>query len=224
MSNIKLEELRFLAPATEAERTEISKVLNAQNPTFVAEEGCLAILAFGGTIQSAYVPSEENIKPVIMNTVFERTLELIERFGIASSKLSGATLIAKDSRDITNPDLAFLIHAIQQIPNDRIVVTCGTYMLPLIARVLHLHFGEGKSKKIVGVTGSWLPPSQEAQDVDYNAGGTIAAMNAFKQARQQGMVFVQFHGEIFIGDALVKLDIHLPGISPRFARPTVETR
>ena len=49
-------------------------------------------------------------------------------------------------------------------------------MLPVIAKALHETFGNGKSDKVIGVTGSMLPPSVQSQDVDYNIGGVIGAI------------------------------------------------
>jgi hypothetical protein len=47
-------------------------------------------------------------------------------------------------------------------------------------------------------------------------------MNAFDVAGSKGLVFAQFHGEIFTGPALEKLELHLPEINPRYARPLVD--
>jgi len=221
---IDLEQLRDLPPVSEQEIANIKNRFETQAPPFTAEPDYLAVLAFGGTIQSAYVPADENIKPIPMNPVLERTTELGEKFGIAGKFITGSILIAKDSREVVNADIANLIYTIQQIPNRKIVVTCGTYMLPIIAQALDMHFADGKSDKIIGVTGSWLPQATAGQDVDYNSGAVIAAVNAFDMAKQKGIVFAQFHGEIIAGADLAKLNLHPPGVSPRLARPLVITR
>jgi hypothetical protein len=221
---INIETLRPIPAATEAEIAGIRNRLDTQRPSFIADASYLAVLAFGGTVQSAYVPSEENIMPVAMNPAFERTYELAERFGVASRELTGAILVAKDSRLLENADVISLVHSIEQMPNTRIVVSCGTYFLPVIAQILDEHFGNGKSDKIIGVFGSWLPLSIEGQDADFNIGGTIAAVNALAKTNHKGIVFAQFHGEMFFGEELVKLNLHPPGINPRFGRPTVDIR
>jgi L-asparaginase/Glu-tRNA(Gln) amidotransferase subunit D len=223
MSNIDLDKLFPVAAPTEAETAGIRNRLETQQPAFISHEDYLAILAFGGTIQSAYVPAQENIVPVPMNPGFERIAELEQRFGIARKEVTGAILVAKDSREITNADLIQLIHTIEQIPNKRILISCGTYMLPLISRALDVHFRQRKSDKIIGIIGSWLPASQQGQDVDFNIGGGIAAINALNEVNYKGIVFAQFHGEIFAGDDILKLSLHPPGVNPRFAHPIVKT-
>lgn len=55
-------------------------------------------------------------------------------------------------------------------------------------------------------------------------GGTMAAINAFDHTGQKGIVFAHFHGKIYTGDALEKLNLHLPAFKPKFARPLVEVR
>jgi L-asparaginase/Glu-tRNA(Gln) amidotransferase subunit D len=224
MSNINLETLFPVPEATEAESSAIASRLSTQQPAFKLEKDCLAILAFGGTIQSAYIPADENIRPVSMNPVLLRLEELQQRFRIATTNTTGSTLIAKDSRAISNADLVTLFHLIAFIPNNRVLVSCGTYMLPLIAQALARKFGQGKSEKIIGITGSWLPPSQEGQDVDVNIGGTVAAINAFALAERKGVVFAQFHGEIFLEPRLSTLNLHPEGVSPVFKRKYVEAQ
>jgi L-asparaginase/Glu-tRNA(Gln) amidotransferase subunit D len=220
---IDLDKLLPLADPTDAEMAEVHGRLQTQQPSFVLDEEYLAMLAFGGTIQSAYVPAEENIVPVTMNPGFDRLSELGSRFGIANRKITGAVLINKDSRDITNIDLALLLRTIQQIPNKEIFVSCGTYMLTIITKALHETFGDEKSNKIIGVTGSWLPASIQTQDVDYNVGGCVAAIKAFTLTGKTGLVFAHFHGEIYPGDKAEKLNLHPVGINPRLARPVILT-
>jgi L-asparaginase/Glu-tRNA(Gln) amidotransferase subunit D len=220
---IDIEQLRILPPASAQEIAAIKNRFEVQSHAFVLEPDYLAVLAFGGTIQSAYIPSDETIKPVSINPVLDRVIELAEKFGIIGRSVTGSILISKDSRAVTNADVANLIYTVQQIPNRKVIVSCGTYMLPIIAQVLDIHFGASKSDKIIGVTGSWLPQSVQGQDVDFNAGATVAAVNAFNMAKQSGIVFAQFHGEIVSGDDLTKLTLHPPGIQPRLARPFVLT-
>lgn len=224
LNKVDVKTLSNIAPATQDEIAEIRKTLDSQKPAFVPHEDYLALLAFGGTIQSAYVPAAENIEPVWMNPALERTLELQQDFGVIGDGVTGAILLAKDSREITNADAVRLVHTIEQMPNKRILISCGTYMLPSVARVLAFHFGRRHTDKIIGVTGSWLPASQAGQDVDFNVGGGIAAINAFNTATQKGIVFAHFHGRIFVGDDLETFNLHPPGINPKFVRQTVVTQ
>jgi L-asparaginase/Glu-tRNA(Gln) amidotransferase subunit D len=220
---VNLDALKTISPATEAQKTLIHNCLTAQIPSFTYDKNFLALIAFGGTIQSAYVPTSENIVPVPINPAQERSIEL-RTFDIVSDKISSAILLVKDSRDIVDADIFGLIHLLREIPNQRVLLTCGTYLLPVVAHVLDVHFGDGKSDKIIGVTGSWLPMTQEGQDADYNLGGTTAAINAFYHAGKQGIVFAQFHGEIFTGDALRRLELHPPHVNPKFLRPYIDVR
>jgi len=227
MSNLNLEQLRTMPAATAGEIAAIRNRLETQRPQFVFDEEYLACLAFGGTIQSAYIPTNENILPVPMNPGLERLAELSARYGIANKRgggVTGAILNVKDSRQLINADVVSLVHTIQQIPNKKILVSCGTYMLPLIGQALDFSFGQGKSNKIIGLTGSWLPFAIESSDADFNLGGVIASINAYAAINKTGIVFAHFHGNISVGADMAKLDLHLPGINPKLAFPAVETR
>ena len=219
--SIEFENLLTLPPATETERAHIQSRLQTQAPPFVSDSDTMAVIAFGGTIQSAYLPHLETIKPVAMNPTIEKILALADSFGIASLNITGTILVAKDSRDITKSDMGMLIHTISEIKNAKIVVTCGTYMLPPITRVLDHYFGNNKSEKIIGVTGSMLPLSQKEQDADLNIGGTLAAVEMLGHLNQKGCVFAQFHGKIFTNEDLKTLDLHTSAPSLRFLRSFV---
>lgn len=221
MSEINWDALSDIVPASSAESRAIQGRLETQQPPFVSEEHCLAVLAFGGTVQSAYVPELETITPVAMNPALARHEELGAQFKIAQRETTGAILVAKDSRLLDEADIIFLVHVIKHIKNRKVVVTCGTYKLPKISQVLDDHFGQGKSDKIIGITGSMLPASVIKNDLDYNVGGTIAALEAFDSVKVKGMVFAQFHGHIFSGEALKTLNLHPPGVSPRFTFPSI---
>ena len=221
---MSIDSLISVREASKAQLSRIGKLLQAQKPPFVSDEKFLAVLAFGGTIHSAYQPDKEAIIPVAMNPVMERASELDDLFGIAGHQLAGAILVAKDSRKITKRDMVLLIHTIREIQNRKILVSCGTYMLPKIASILDHHFGHAKSDKIIGITGALLPPSLEAQDVDFNGGGTIAAINVFDFMNKRGTVFTQFHGKILVGEDIAKLNLHPRGYKPRLARPLVDVR
>lgn len=216
------EQLATLPDITPDEKNGILSLLRAQKPSFQSQPDITALFAFGGTIQSAYIPDQETIAPVMMNPAFERMDELHRQFGIASPAITAAILQAKDSRHITDQDMIQLIHTLQLIDNKRILLTCGTYMLPVIAKLLARHLGTGKSDKLIGITGSMLPLSQEAQDADLNIGGTLAALHAFALFGQKGIVFAQFHGNLYINEDLDTLDLHTAPILPRFGRKAVE--
>jgi len=97
-------------------------------------------------------------------------------------------------------------------------------MLPEITNILNHHFGKG-SKRIIGVTGSMLPPFMQTNDVDWNIGGTIGAINAFYRIQQtRGITFAYFHGNIYIDNELKKLNLHRPEYDPRFANVFAQSR
>ncbi len=219
--NIHPENLLTIPPLTAEDEVDLSAQFQAQKPSFQSEEEMTALIAFGGTIQSAYIPDQETIAPVMMNPSFERINELHEHFHLAPQQITGTVFLAKDSRHITDRDMIRLIHALQWIKNKKIMLTCGTYMLPLITQIIDHHFGDGRSDKLIGVTGSMLPLSQEAQDADFNVGGTFGALEAFDAAGQTGLVFAYFHGHVFCGDKLNGLDLHSQSLQPRFGRKTI---
>lgn len=115
----------------------------------------------------------------------------------------------KDSRDITIEDMKFLLNFLNAIQNKRIVVTCGTYGLPLFTRIIAEGF---KSKNsVLGVTGSMLISSMREYDVDFNSGAVIGAVNAFSKQKNiddEPAVFAAFHGKIYMPNECVDLDLH----------------
>lgn len=175
---------------------------------FVDNRNCLALLAFGGTIQSAYVPEAENILPLRFNPALERMNQIRKAFGIAEEEVTGAVVCAVDSRDLSTDHGMRLLQIINTITNQRVIVTCGTHKLSVIADFLNHHFGDGKSDKIIGVTGSMLPPAITTHDGDFNIGGAVAAVNTLRMLRKEGIVFAHFHGNIYSGDQIRDINLH----------------
>jgi len=88
----------------------------------------IALIGTGGTLSSAYSPRNETIIPgryaaagIVLNN-------LKSNFGVVDYPFSSIDLFAKDSRDVTNDDLKFLIDFISSIENEKILIVTGTYM------------------------------------------------------------------------------------------------
>jgi L-asparaginase len=81
------------------------------------------------------------------------------------------TVLMKDSLDFTPADRHAILDAVQQAPENRIVITHGTGTMGETARFLAGHVTD----KTVILTGAMRPFSLSASDADFNMGGAIVA-------------------------------------------------
>ncbi|MER2519680.1 MAG: asparaginase domain-containing protein [Bdellovibrionales bacterium] len=219
MDKINIDDLKaYILKLTFEDQAEVLDLLAEGN--FVKNEKWIAIFACGGTIQSAYLPEAESIWAVPFNPALTRLDQLKLAFGIAEEEVTGAIICSRDSRDLSLRHGTRLLNTISMIPNRRVIVTCGTYKLPIIAEALDHHFGRGRSNKIIGVTGAMLPPAISTQDGDFNVGGVLAAVNALQAFGHAGVVFAHFHGRIYHGDRIKEMNLHPERSAVGFAAMT----
>lgn len=177
-------------------------------------ENTITILGAGGTISSTYKPALENINSSYRNPIFDLRNEISEGFGIVAKNLSSIPVLNKDSRKITPDDMKFILDVCNGIKAKSIIVTCGTYGLPLFTQIIAKHILPA-AKDIV-VTGSMLPPSHGTgwpiSDIDINCGAALATINTLRTLRKQGdaesRVFASFHGDIFTAEQCKDLTLH----------------
>ena len=184
------------------------------NKAFVEQNGfkndpdTFAIIGCGGTISSAYSPTNENIAPTHFSPINDILKDLDTSFGIAENTASFISLINKDSRDITKDDIVFIMDVLNGIKSTRIVLTVGTYGLPLFTQIIDKCI---QKEKIVCVTGSMLISSIKENDVDFNGGGAISSVNTLDRLSSvnESIVYASFHGKIYKPEECKNLELHL---------------
>lgn len=207
--NFTLDDFATYKPDKEFADTPFFSTL-LRNSAFKNDEKSFAIISCGGTISSAYSPTSENIRPTEKSPITDTLNALNVSFGLAQKDISTISLMDKDSRFITIQDIMFLLNFLNSIENRRIVVTCGTYGLPLFTQIIDAHLQP--SKKILGITGSMLISSLREHDVDFNAGGVVTAVNALSKmelGEPTPIVFASFHGKVYMPEECGDLELHL---------------
>jgi len=169
-----------------------------------------ALIGCGGTISSAYSPKNENIRPTHFSPINDILSDLNESFGVAEDKTSFISLVNKDSREITREDIIFVMDVLNGIRATSIVITVGTYGLPLFTQIAEKCIQKNK-KKIVCVTGSMLISSIKETDADFNSGCAVASVNALHKLSDitESMVYAAFHGKIYEPSECAHLELHL---------------
>lgn len=192
---------RFNAPATQSFITQNN---------FKNEEQTIALIGCGGTISSAYSPSNENIAPTHFSPINDILRDLHSAFGVAEDKISFISLLNKDSRDITKEDMFFILDILNGIDNKLITATVGTYGLPLFTQIFDKCILKDKNKKVC-VTGSMLISSIKENDADFNGGGAITSLNTLDKlsSHSSSIVYAAFHGKIYLAQDCKDLELHL---------------
>lgn len=185
----------------------VDKILRGN---FNDDSDYLAAIGVGGTISSGYSPGLETIIP-LPSSPARVAIDEMQRFGINQDKVTSIDLFAKDSRDITDEDIYFLLDFISTVKNRTALITCGTYMLPKIAYIVHRC--ANYQNKIIGFTGSMLPAGFTGSDAAANVISTLSIINMNKAKNNYGLVFASFHGSYAEGEELLKMDLHPPSSS-----------
>ena len=167
----------------------------------------ILLIGFGGTISSGYTPTHETIVPLHPSPAIKQ-IKYLNLFGISNIPYDRLDFLAKDSREITTKDIAELLDVIHMVPNDKILITAGTYMLPKIAEIIARVCGQ-LSKRVV-LTGSILPAGFVASDADANIWSAITVLNnTQKPPHKESRIFIVFHGRVFSSvQEFQKLNFH----------------
>jgi len=170
----------------------------------------IALIGTGGTLSSAYSPRNETIIPGRYEAAGIVLNNLKNNFGIIDYPFSSIDLFAKDSRDVTDDDLKFLINFITSIKNQKILIVTGTYMLPRIAKLL-INVIPTDSQKVIGLTGAMLPLGFLGSDASANITATTAIINDRFKSQSNNKIFLSFHGNVYDDlDVIERLDFHPP--------------
>lgn len=170
----------------------------------------IALIGTGGTLSSAYSPRNETIIPGRYEAAKIVLNNLKNNFGIIDYDYSSIDLFAKDSRDVTDEDLKFLIDFILSIKNQKILIVTGTYMLPRIAKLM-MHVVSTRCDKVIGLTGAMLPLGFLGSDASANIIATTALINDKYRSNSSNRVFLSFHGNVYDDlETIESLDFHPP--------------
>lgn len=140
----------------------------------------------GGTIDSKWDGTKDTAVPLAHSAIPEY---------IASLQLhpphSCTEICMKDSRDITDEDRVRLADEITKSPYEKILVTHGTYTMPMTAEYLRQHLVD--NQKVIILTGSMTPlAGMSPSDGGFNIGFAIGSMDLLKPG-----VYLGMNGKIF---------------------------
>jgi L-asparaginase len=110
-----------------------------------------ALLEMGGTINGILDPQAP------APTGSRVAAWLAQQTQRLSLQFSLSIVVMKDSRALTDADRQALATAIEQCPEDRILVPHGTYTMPATGQFLQRHLGPAAAAKRIVLVGSLLP-------------------------------------------------------------------
>jgi len=141
----------------------------------------IKFFAVGGTIDKVYFDAlskyevgESNINDILKNA------RVNFRYDISS-------LLKKDSLEMTDKDRLIIRQAVQDDPDDKIIITHGTDTMIKTAKVLDTI----KNKTIV-LTGAMEPAKFKSSDAIFNLGSAVAAVQTLPNG-----VYLAISGRIF---------------------------
>jgi len=141
----------------------------------------IKFFAVGGTIDKVYFDAlskyevgESNINDILKNA------RINFRYDISS-------LLKKDSLEMTDKDRLIIRQAVQDDPDDKIIITHGTDTMIKTAKVLDTI----KNKTIV-LTGAMEPAKFKSSDAIFNLGSAVAAVQTLPNG-----VYLAISGRIF---------------------------
>lgn len=141
----------------------------------------ISIYTAGGTIDKIYFDANSEFQ------VGEPQIgELLEEANV-SFAYSIASLLRKDSLEMTDADRQVIRAAVEADPIDRVLITHGTDTMAETARWL-----VGVQDKTVVLTGSMQPASLRNSDAIFNIGYAIAALQHLAAG-----VYIAINGQVF---------------------------
>ncbi len=148
----------------------------------------IKFFAVGGTIDKVYFDAlstyeigESNIEDILKNARVNFDYEV-------------ASLLKKDSLDMTDEDRDVIFKAIDSEPIDKIVITHGTDTMVETAKALK----PIKNKTIV-LTGAMEPAKFKTSDATFNIGSAVASVQTLSQG-----VYLSISGKVFSPDNVKK--------------------
>lgn len=150
----------------------------------------IRILITGGTIDDLDYDKEENApqnhQSLTPNLLKQSRITIDHEVEI---------LMQKDSRVVTDEDRKMILKRCQDIKEDKIIITHGTYSMPDTAKYL----GKANLGKTIVLFGAAIPANKEKSDALFNLGGAFLAVQTLSSG-----VYVVMNGKIFNWDNVRK--------------------
>lgn len=115
--------------------------------------------------------------------------ELLQQARITDIYISD--IFQKDSRFITDEDREKLYELCMKVPEEKIIITHGTFTMPITAKFLWSR----EVKKTIILTGAMIPANKENSDALFNLGAAVIAVQALQWLGH--WVYVTMNGKIF---------------------------
>ncbi|MEC8557221.1 MAG: asparaginase domain-containing protein [Planctomycetota bacterium] len=148
----------------------------------------IQIFSCGGTIDKVYFDAKSDYE------VGETQIQEIFRRANVCFEHSIASLMRKDSLEMTDTDRELICGEVKKCSHSRILITHGTDTMPDTARALsHL------TERTIVLTGSMTPSRFEASDAEFNIGCAVGALLS-----QPPGVYIAMNGIVFAGDKVRK--------------------
>ena len=142
----------------------------------------------GGTIDKVYFDAASAFE------VGESVIEHILREALVGFEFESASLMRKDSLEMTDEDRATIRAAVEADAATRIIVTHGTDTMVDTALAL-----EGLEGKTIVLTGALTPARFRSTDAIFNVGMAVAAVQSLPAG-----VYVAMSGQVFAAGDVVK--------------------
>jgi L-asparaginase len=149
----------------------------------------IRVFVTGGTFDKEY--DELSGRLYFKDTHLDEMLRLAR----CRIEVAVATLLMKDSLELTDADRAAIVERCRAAAEARIVITHGTDTMAETARALH----EARTGKTVVLTGAMIPYAFGSSDGLFNLGSALS----FAQVLPPG-VYVAMNGRVFPGDRVRK--------------------
>lgn len=148
----------------------------------------------GGTIDSFYDGRIDTVRPHA-NSIIP---EFIQSLNLHSTTRF-VQVTMKDSRELTDDDRARLLQTVEAAEERKIIVTHGTYTMPITAQYLHKNLRKRFARIVL--TGSLIPIfGMTNSDGPFNLGFALAAVNILPPD-----VYVCMNGRIFHANEVTKV-------------------
>ena len=148
----------------------------------------IKFFAVGGTIDKVYFDAlsryevgESNIGDILKNARVNFDYEI-------------ASLLKKDSLDMTEQDRLIVLRAVQNELNDKIIITHGTDTMIETAEAL-----SPIKDKVIVLTGAMEPAKFKTSDAVFNLGSAVAAVQVLPVG-----IYLAISGRIFTPDNVQK--------------------
>ena len=132
----------------------------------------ITFIQTGGTIDKDYPQGEDHhgYEFKIGGAASELVMDKLYRTGLVF-ETEFVSCKQKDSLDMTDQDREDIRTCVQNVNNDKIIITHGTDTIMLTAKVL-----DNITDKVIVLTGASLPEKFTMSDADFNLGMSVAAV------------------------------------------------